>query len=211
MSWSGLTFTFTDWVTGGKRESMQVNCSSKGLIKHTVSKGSFNENCYYTFGDMITFVSAVNGLRLEDDQCSERDTNLLLGQQGSPWHHPQIAPGFNGSSKMPFWGPGGGETVNYGVFGAQPAGSDARMPRPPSDTSSSEADQRSQLSGPFPKSYQPMTTFAHNSHNDSSNRGANGSEEMHSNGHNHPELASGNTGHYHYLNPSHFSVESPVV
>lgn len=198
---------------GDRREARKYASQllKQGLIKHTVSKGSFNENCYFTFGDMITFVSAVNGLRLEDDQCSERDTNLLLGQQGSPWHHPQLASGLglNGSSKIPFWGPGGGETVNYGVFGAQPAASDPRITRPSSDTSSSETDQRSQLSGPFPKSYQPMTTFAHN---DSSNRGANGSEEIHSNGHNHhPELPSGNTGHYHYLNPGHFSVESPVV
>lgn len=204
---------------GDRREARKYGSQllKQGFIRHTVSRGSFNENCYYTFGDMITFVSAVNGLRLEDDESSERDTNLLLGQQGSPWHNPQLAPGLNGSKRL-LWRPGSGETVNYGVFGAQPAGCDPRTPRPPSDTSSSEADQRSQLSGPFPKSYQPMTTFAHNnSHNDSSTRGANGSEEFHSNGHNHlqlptgNQLSTGNTGHYHYLNPSHFSVESPVV
>lgn len=187
---------------GDRREAKKYasHLLKQKLINNTKMNhnGSFSGNCYYTFGDGI--VSGVNGLRIDDDQCSERDTNLLLGQQASPWHQQQASHAFS-RLQMPFWE---GETVNYGVFGAQPE-PENRMPRPPSETSSSGADQRSQLSGPFPKSYQPMKTFAHNG-----DRGANGSEEIHPNGHNelHPEQ--GGTRHY-YLNQSLFSVESPVV
>lgn len=196
---------------GDRREAKKYASQllKQGLIKHTISKGSFTDNCYYTFGEGIVMVAGVNGLRLEDDQCSERDTNLLLGQQGSPWRNQQVSHAYN-RLQIPFWE---GETVNYGIFGAKPE-QENRMPRPPSETSSSGADQRSQLSGPFPKSYQPMTTFAHNGHNDAVSRCANGAEqEAHQNGCNeltHCADQSG-TGHY-YLNPSgHFSVESPVV
>lgn len=188
---------------GDRREAKKYASQllKQGLIKHTISKGSFTDNCYYTFGEGISSIPGVNGLRIDDDQCSERDTNLLLAQQGSPWHQQQVSRAFS-RLQMPFWE---GETVNYGVFGAQPE-PEIRMPRPPSETSSSGADQRSQISGPFLKSYQPMKSFARNAHNGDT-RGANGADEVHSNGHN--GEASG-IGQY-YLNSNHFSVESPVV
>lgn len=185
---------------GDRREAKKYASQllKQGLIKHTISKGSFTDNCYYTFGEGVSLISGVNGLKIDDDQCSERDTNLLLGQQGSPWHQHQVSQRAFNRLQMPFWE---GETVNYGVFGAQTE-PENRMPRPPSETSSSGADQRSQLSGPFPKSYQPMKSFARNAHN-----GVNGTDEVHSNGHNGEGIGIGQ----YYLSPSHFSVESPVV
>lgn len=150
-----------------------------GYIKHTVNKNSFSEQCYYVFGDMVTFVSDVGNLRLDDDQCSERDT--LLGhhqaQSNSPWHgrnNQAVYPG-NYAQQQGQFVPWGGETVNYGVFGAGPipsvpgsnsiasGGSGDRVlnhrSRTPSATG--DHDQGSQRSGPlaisaFNNSYQPQ-------------------------------------------------------
>lgn len=164
-----------------------------GYIKHTVNKNSFSEQCYYVFGDMVSFVSDVGNLRLDDDQCSERDT--LLGhhqqQSNSPWHGRNNQAAYQGNYSQPQQGqfvPWGGETINYGVFGAGPlppgpgsnsivsGGSGDRVldrdpdhrSRTPSATG--EHEQGSQRSGPLPiasfKSFQqpqqsklPLTSF----------------------------------------------------
>lgn len=62
----------------------------QNYIKHTVNKSSFSEQCYYTFGDLITVVPAMNGLNLNP----------------SPNESTPFAPCV--------------DTVHYGVFGAAP-------------------------------------------------------------------------------------------
>ncbi|RWS27003.1 Segment polarity protein dishevelled-like protein DVL-3 [Leptotrombidium deliense] len=81
-------------------------------IKHTVNKNSFSEQCYYVFGEVVTCVSAISNMRIEDKH------DPLLGPiqtQGSPWHNAA-------NRHIPYqtqFDPWGNETINYGMFGAQ--------------------------------------------------------------------------------------------
>ena len=49
----------------------------QGLIKHSMNKNSFSEQCYYVFGDVVNYMPDVGRLRLNDeDQFSDHGTIL---------------------------------------------------------------------------------------------------------------------------------------
>ncbi|CAG2118335.1 unnamed protein product [Medioppia subpectinata] len=82
----------------------------QGLIKHTVNKSSFSEQCYYVFNDSL-LERDFAALKVNDDDLppSYMSAGALI-----PQYTGNYAPAF-----MHPWG-SGGEIHNYGMFGAQP-------------------------------------------------------------------------------------------
>ena len=81
----------------------------QGFIKHTVTKSSFSEQCYYVFNDSL-LEREFSALKVDDDvPPSYMSAGALI-----PQYTGNYAPAF-----MTPWG-SGGEIHNYGMFGAQP-------------------------------------------------------------------------------------------
>lgn len=160
----------------------------QGFIRHTLSKNSFSEQCYYVFGDMINLADAVNRLRLaEEEDCdsSDRDTLITVrdggratsggSNPGSPWHQQrhQVAPA-NYTDPQPGHGflPWGADSVHYGTIFGPNAGSgngigSQHQSNSRSGGSSCSDAERSQLSLPLPlsiSSFKPqlMSSFGGN-------------------------------------------------
>jgi hypothetical protein len=147
----------------------------QGFIRHTLSKNSFSEQCYYVFGDMINLADAMNRIRLVDDEdcdSSDRDTLITVrdgrgtsgsgSNPGSPWHQQrhQIIPATY-TDPQPGHGfqPWSTDAVNYGpIFGPNPLDAVRNQPNSRSGGSSGSDADRSQMSGPLPiSSFKPQS------------------------------------------------------
>ena len=82
----------------------------QGFIKHTVTKSSFSEQCYYVFNETLPERDFA-ALKVDDDVPP---SYMSAGNCLIPQYTGNYAPAF-----MHPWG-SGGEIHNYGMFGAQP-------------------------------------------------------------------------------------------
>lgn len=108
------------------------------LIKNKpIDQKSFNEKCYYGFGDTITHPPDMIRLRLDDDAQArgERVTLMGINNHSSPWHgqnHKEntfSSADAAGASASQFWTSGNEGVVQYGLFSSnQPSGELMTLP-----------------------------------------------------------------------------------
>ncbi|XP_014675230.1 PREDICTED: segment polarity protein dishevelled homolog DVL-3-like [Priapulus caudatus] len=120
---------FTD-----RRECRKYACAmlKAGLIRHTVNKITFSEQCYYVFGDLCSSMSALSlGDDFDSVSCSEADRDTLAPlpppSAASPWGAGQMPysgsyiPQSTGYAPMPFnFTNDSTSYTSYGGVGAPP-------------------------------------------------------------------------------------------